>query len=187
VHNVLHTGAYLTTFAGTEIVLDGALPAPRGAEATQVRRPHRRARPGRPRPPQLGAPPAAAARGAQTTTRTRCASSTPPRHADAPDAVGELLAAASRRAGLDPVRPHQLRHAYGSNLPDTGSDIDVVADLLGHAWVSSSQGYLHPDPSRLRAAVDAVPSPRQQARPGRPGGRRGAGSRGGRVARPACG
>lgn len=81
-----------------------------------------------------------------------------------PDAVGELLAAASRRAGLDtPVRPHQLRHACGSNLSDAGNGIDVVADLLGHAAVSSSAVYVHPDPSRLRAAVDAVPSPREQA------------------------
>ena len=81
-----------------------------------------------------------------------------------PDAVGELLAAASRRAGLDPaIRPHQLRHAFASNLADAGGGIDVVADLLGHASVSSSQVYSHPDPSRLRAAVDAVPSPREQA------------------------
>jgi len=81
-----------------------------------------------------------------------------------PDAVGELLAAASRRAGLDrPVRPHQLRHAFASNVADAGGGIDVVADLLGHASVSSSQVYSHPDPSRLRAAVDAVPSPREQA------------------------
>jgi site-specific recombinase XerD len=81
-----------------------------------------------------------------------------------PDAIGELMAAASRRAGLDvAVRPHQLRHAYGSNVVDAGAGIDVVADLLGHAAVSSSQVYLHPDTSRMRAAVDAVPSPREQA------------------------
>jgi integrase len=80
-----------------------------------------------------------------------------------PDAVGELLAAASRRAGLDsPIRPHQLRHAYGSNIADAGVGVDVIADLLGHASVSSSQVYVHPDSSRLRAAVDAVPSPREQ-------------------------
>lgn len=80
-----------------------------------------------------------------------------------PDAIGELMAAASRRAGLDvTVRPHQLRHAYGSNVVDAGAGIDVVADLLGHATISSSQVYLHPDSSRLRAAVDAVPSPREQ-------------------------
>jgi integrase/recombinase XerD len=80
-----------------------------------------------------------------------------------PDAIGELLAAASRRAGLaQALRPHQLRHAFGSNAVDAGCGLDVVADLLGHAAVSSSQVYLHPDPARLRAAVDAVPSPREQ-------------------------
>jgi len=81
-----------------------------------------------------------------------------------PGAIGDLLAAASRRAGLaTAVTPHQLRHAFGSSAADAGCGIDVVADLLGHASVSSSQVYLHPDPGRLRAAVDAVPSPREQA------------------------
>ena len=84
-----------------------------------------------------------------------------------PDTVGELMAAASRRAGLAPaVTPHQLRHACGSNIADAGCGIDVVADLLGHISVSSSQVYLHPDPGRLRAAVDRVPSPRDLARAG---------------------
>jgi integrase/recombinase XerD len=79
-----------------------------------------------------------------------------------PDTIGELMAAASRRAGLDArIRPHQLRHAFGSNAVDAGAGIDVVADLLGHLSVASSQVYLHPDSSRLRAAVDAVPSPRE--------------------------
>lgn len=85
-----------------------------------------------------------------------------------PDAVGPMLAAASRRAGLNtPIRPHQLRHAFGSNLADAGTGIDVVAELLGHAAVSSSQVYVHPDPGRLRAAVDAVPGPREHVTVGR--------------------
>jgi len=84
------------------------------------------------------------------------------------DAVNDLLAAASRRAGLGTaVRPHQLRHAFGSGIADAGSGIDVIADLLGHASVSSSQVYVHPDPRRLRAAVDMVPSPRELAGPAR--------------------
>ena len=84
------------------------------------------------------------------------------------DAVNDLLAAASRRAGLDTaVRPHQLRHAFGSGIADAGGGLDVIADLLGHASVSSSQVYVHPDPGRLRAAVDMVPSPRQLTGPGR--------------------
>jgi integrase/recombinase XerD len=77
-----------------------------------------------------------------------------------PDGIGELLAAASRRAGLEcPVRPHQLRHAWASDLADAGVGLDVIAELLGHASVASSKVYFHPDPARLRAAIEMVPSP----------------------------
>lgn len=85
-----------------------------------------------------------------------------------PDAVNELLAACSRRAGLSQtVSPHQLRHAFGSNLADAGGRLDEVAELLGHASMSSSQVYLHPDPARLRDAIDRVASPRQHTGTGR--------------------
>ncbi len=85
-----------------------------------------------------------------------------------PDAVNELMAACSRRTGLPrAVRPHQLRHAFGSNLADAGGGLDEVAELLGHASMSSSQIYLHPDPGRLRAAVERVASPREEAGVGR--------------------
>jgi integrase/recombinase XerD len=78
-----------------------------------------------------------------------------------PDAVGELVRALSRRAGLErAVTAHQMRHAFGSGLMDAGGAVDEVAELMGHAWISSSQVYLHPDAARLRAAVDRVPGPR---------------------------
>ena len=65
----------------------------------------------------------------------------PGRRADAPGR-GRRAAAPRPRAGPGwprPVTPHQLRHAFGSNVADAGCGIDVVADLLGHASVSSSQ------------------------------------------------
>ncbi|MGY2744959.1 tyrosine-type recombinase/integrase [Arthrobacter sp. UYCu723] len=78
-----------------------------------------------------------------------------------PDAVNALITAAGRRAGLRrQVTPHQLRHAFGSNLADAGGTLDEIAALLGHASMSSSQVYLHPDPARLRDAVERVPGPR---------------------------
>jgi integrase/recombinase XerD len=78
-----------------------------------------------------------------------------------PDAVGELVRALSRRAGLErAVTAHQMRHAFGSGLMDSGGAVDEVAELMGHARTSSSQVYLHPDAARLRAAVDRVPGPR---------------------------
>ena len=80
-----------------------------------------------------------------------------------PDAVNELVAACSRRAGIEHVTPHQLRHAFGSNLVDAGGGLDEVAELDGSRSMSSSQVYLHPDPARLREAVDRVPSPRELA------------------------
>ena len=80
------------------------------------------------------------------------------------DAVNDLVAAAARRAGLGrPPTPHQMRHAFASNVLDAGGAIDEAQELLGHASVSSTQVYAHPDPARLRAAVDAVPSPRELA------------------------
>jgi integrase/recombinase XerD len=80
-----------------------------------------------------------------------------------PDAIGELITAACKRAGLKrAVTAHQLRHACGSNLLDAGGALDEAQDILGHGCAASTQVYLHPDPARLRAAVDRVPSPRIQ-------------------------
>jgi site-specific recombinase XerD len=81
-----------------------------------------------------------------------------------PDAVGELITATSKRAGLEQaVSAHQLRHAFASNVLDAGAGVDVAQELLGHVSLSSTQVYVHPDTARLRAAVDAVPSPREQS------------------------
>jgi site-specific recombinase XerD len=85
-----------------------------------------------------------------------------------PDAINDVVAACSRRAGLArPISPHQLRHAFGSNVVDCGGALDEVAELLGHVSMSSSQVYLHPDPARLRDAIERVASPREPREAGR--------------------
>jgi integrase/recombinase XerD len=82
----------------------------------------------------------------------------------APDSVNDLITAAAHRAGVArAVTPHQLRHAFGSNVADAGGAADEIADLMGHRSLSSTKVYLHPDPGRLRAAVERVPSPRLAA------------------------
>ncbi|WP_312880218.1 tyrosine-type recombinase/integrase [Actinokineospora xionganensis] len=78
-----------------------------------------------------------------------------------PDAINDLFKALCARAGLTrSVAPHMCRHAFASNLADSGALLDEIQRLMGHASVSSSQPYLHPNASRLRAAVDRVPTPR---------------------------
>lgn len=85
-----------------------------------------------------------------------------------PDAVNELVSALGRRGGLSRrVTPHQLRHGFAGNVVDAGGAVDELQELLGHASVHSTQVYLHPDPARLRAAVDQVASPRLNTGAGR--------------------
>jgi site-specific recombinase XerD len=79
------------------------------------------------------------------------------------DAVNDLVAAAANRAGIRMLHPHQMRHAFASNVLDAGGSLEEAQDLLGHASITSTQVYAHPDLARLRAAVDAVPSPRVPA------------------------
>ncbi len=71
--------------------------------------------------------------------------------------VRQWLAALSERAGLDrAVRPHMFRHAAASELLARGVGLDVVAELLGHASIRSTEAYLHPGAGALRAAVDRL-------------------------------
>lgn len=80
------------------------------------------------------------------------------------DSITELFGRLSKRAGLPRnVTPRMLRRAAGSNLADAGGGQDEIAALLDHARLSSAEPYLTPDPDRLRAAMDRVPSPRELA------------------------
>jgi len=78
-----------------------------------------------------------------------------------PAALNELLADLSRRAGLTRrIHPHQLRHGFATNAVAAGATLDEIRELLGHAFITSSQVYLHPETQRLRTAVERVPTPR---------------------------
>jgi integrase/recombinase XerD len=82
-----------------------------------------------------------------------------------PQALNELFAELSRRAGLArPVHPHMLRHSFGTSVVAAGGTLDELKELLGHAWLTSSEPYLHPSPEGLRSAVERVRSPRLPSR-----------------------
>jgi integrase/recombinase XerC len=46
-------------------------------------------------------------------------------------------------AGTPRVRPHRLRHTYGTELAAAGIDLVVLRDLMGHASPETTAGYVH--------------------------------------------
>ena len=64
--------------------------------------------------------------------------------------------AACRRAGIDHLRFHDLRHTFGSRLIQHGADIETVRSLLGHSSITITQRYVHSTHERRKAAVDTL-------------------------------
>jgi integrase/recombinase XerC len=62
------------------------------------------------------------------------------------------------KVGLPQIHLHRLRHWFGTKLVDSGVGIEVVSQLMGHASVSTTQGYCRVAPSRRAAAVAMLPS-----------------------------
>lgn len=84
-----------------------------------------------------------------------------------PAAMGELFDRLSKRAKLGrKVGPHMARRAFGSNVVDAGGSWDEVQMLLGQEHPGSVAPYVIPDHSRVREAVERVPSPRELSRRG---------------------
>lgn len=47
------------------------------------------------------------------------------------------------RSGAQRVRPHRLRHTYGTELAAAGIDLLVLRELMGHASPETTAGYVH--------------------------------------------
>ncbi|MFZ9502486.1 MAG: tyrosine-type recombinase/integrase [Beijerinckiaceae bacterium] len=66
--------------------------------------------------------------------------------------------AARRRAGLQDVRLHDLRHSYASALVNSGRSIYEVQKLLGHADVRTTERYAHLSLNTLMQGAEIVQS-----------------------------
>lgn len=59
----------------------------------------------------------------------------------------------AKKAGLEGVSLHCLRHTFASSISEQGGNLEEVQRLLGHANLSTTQRYLHMSDESLRATI----------------------------------
>lgn len=55
------------------------------------------------------------------------------------------------RSGATRVRPHRLRHTFGTELASAGIDLLVLRELMGHAHAETTAAYVHLAPETVAA------------------------------------
>ncbi|MEA1927970.1 MAG: site-specific integrase [Candidatus Auribacterota bacterium] len=84
----------------------------------------------------------------------------PGRDKNRPMAIGtaqQIYYQAKERAGI--TRPggiHTLRHCFATHQLESGCDIFVIKNMLGHSALASTTRYLHISPERLRSVVSPL-------------------------------
>jgi integrase len=66
--------------------------------------------------------------------------------------------AVAKRAGLEGVRIHDLRHTHASVGAGAGLGLPIIGKLLGHTQASTTARYAHLDADPLRRASDRIGS-----------------------------
>jgi integrase len=69
--------------------------------------------------------------------------------------VREIVASRARAAGIDHLRPHDLRRTFAAILEDAGTDMRDIQAALGHAQLATTERYLK-QRTRLPAAAEAL-------------------------------
>jgi integrase len=64
------------------------------------------------------------------------------------------FATARKKAKLEGLRLHDLRHTAASKMIEAGVDIVTVSKILGHSSIQMTMRYAHPTPENMRRAVE---------------------------------
>ena len=70
--------------------------------------------------------------------------------------VYQLCEAIGKKAGLEELTPHMLRHTFGHDLALKGIAVQTIAKLMGHKKLDTTMIYINPGREELQAAVDKL-------------------------------
>jgi integrase len=63
---------------------------------------------------------------------------------------------ALKKAGIENLTFHDLRHTFGTRLGMAGVDIKTIQELMGHKDIKMTMRYSHPTPEHKRKAVEIL-------------------------------
>ncbi|GBD12144.1 Tyrosine recombinase XerC [bacterium HR24] len=74
-----------------------------------------------------------------------------------PGGVWTIVRTLARRARLEGVTPHTLRHTYATRLlREAGADLVIVAELMGHRSLATTARYTRPRKEEMEEAVERL-------------------------------